>query len=117
MDALECARARAVGEEGGCVSRHGVFVRRGQFEAKEKRPALPGQTLKNPYNTYKNTPAFFTQRCFHLELMTRIELVNLILTKDALYRLSYISAATKRIIAELFGFDKPFFQIFLIFLF
>ena len=26
-----------------------------------------------------------------MELMTRIELVNLILTKDALYRLSYIS--------------------------
>ena len=49
--------------------------------------------------------------------MTRIELVNLILTKDALYRLSYISAATKRIIAELFGFDKSFFQIFSIFLF
>ena len=47
--------------------------------------------------------------------MTRIELVNLILTKDALYRLSYISAATKRIIAEDFEFDKPFLQIFSIF--
>ena len=50
-----------------------------------------------------------------MELMTRIELVNLILTKDALYRLSYISAATKRIIAEDFEFDKPFLQIFSIF--
>ena len=30
-----------------------------------------------------------------MELMTRIELVNLILTKDALYRLSYISVANK----------------------
>ena len=28
-----------------------------------------------------------------MELMTRIELVNLILTKDALYRLSYISTS------------------------
>ena len=43
-----------------------------------------------------------------MELMTRIELVNLILTKDALYRLSYISAATKGIIAEDFEFGKPF---------
>ena len=50
-----------------------------------------------------------------MELMTRIELVNLILTKDALYRLSYISAATKRIIAEDFEFDKPFLQIFSLF--
>ena len=45
-----------------------------------------------------------------MELMTRIELVNLILTKDALYRLSYISAATKRIIAEDLEFDKPLFS-------
>ena len=31
-----------------------------------------------------------------MELMTRIELVNLILTKDALYRLSYISTRDKK---------------------
>ena len=31
-----------------------------------------------------------------MELMTRIELVNLILTKDALYRLSYISTSSCR---------------------
>ena len=30
-----------------------------------------------------------------MELMTRIELVNLILTKDALYRLSYISTSNE----------------------
>ena len=63
-------------------------------------------------NTQKrNTPAFFTE-VFQLELMTRIELVNLILTKDALYRLSYISAATKCILADSVRFCKPFCQIF-----
>ena len=86
-------------------------MRRGQFEAKEKGLPLNRQALKKPYNTYKNTPAFFTQRCFHLELMTRIELVNLILTKDALYRLSYISAATKCILTDSVRFCKPFCQI------
>ena len=30
-----------------------------------------------------------------MELMTRIELVNLILTKDALYLLSYISTSNE----------------------
>ena len=80
-------------------------------QIRKKGPPPSEQTLKKPKNTYKNTPAFFTQRCFHLELMTRIELVNLILTKDALYRLSYISAATKRIIAEDLEFDKPLFSI------
>ena len=44
--------------------------------------------------------------------MTRIELVNLILTKDALYRLSYISAATKCILTDLVRFCNPFCQIF-----
>ena len=78
------------------------------FSGYEKRARPLRADPQKPKNTYKNTPAFFTQRCFHLELMTRIELVNLILTKNALYRLSYMSAATKRIIAEDFGFDKPF---------
>ena len=81
----------------------------------EKEKGLPhsgSRPLKKSAITQKrNTPAFFTE-VFQLELMTRIELVNLILTKDALYRLSYISAATKCILTDLVRFCKPFCQIF-----
>ena len=58
-------------------------------------PPISRQTPQKPNNnTKRNTPAFFTE-VFQLELMTRIELVNLILTKDALYRLSYISTSNE----------------------
>ena len=43
----------------------------------------------------KTALVVYKRRRFHMELMTRIELVNLILTKDALYRLSYISTSNE----------------------
>ena len=39
-------------------------------------------------------PTVFTMGIFLLELLSRLELPNLILTKDALYRLSYNSTLT-----------------------
>ena len=52
-----------------------------------------------------------------MELMTRIELVNLILTKDALYRLSYISICNENDYTRSCSFLQPFFAIFFKFLF
>ena len=52
-----------------------------------------------------------------MELMTRIELVNLILTKDALYRLSYISVANKKYYSGFCPILQALFEDFLKFLF
>ena len=49
--------------------------------------------------------------------MTRIELVNLILTKDALYRLSYISVANKKYYSGFCPILQALFEDFLKFLF
>ena len=54
---------------------------------------------------------------FQLELMTRIELVNLILTKDALYRLSYISICNENYYSRSDAILQAFFANFFKFLF
>ena len=61
---------------------------------KRARPSR-NEPLKNPARYSKTALVVYKRRRFHMELMTRIELVNLILTKDALYRLSYISTSNE----------------------
>ena len=59
-----------------------VFLNQEVFLDAKKAHFLRKQDLKNQAITQKrNTPAFHTE-VFQLELMTRIELVNLILTKQ-----------------------------------
>ena len=67
---------------------------------------------KNPTIAQKNTLRVYIGRCFACGADNQIRTGDLILTKDALYRLSYISADNGIIIAEGVRFGKPFFALF-----